>query len=409
PGINAQCREMLPIDNQLFVASSNGVYVIENEKADLVISSERGFPLYFHRSSENKNRLYFGSNGGLGLIEFHNGEWKFAKYSTRITEMIEHLAEDEHGALWLTNRLGEILQLSKPFLHFSAEDDASTIRIERIGEQHGLAKGWSKPVAIGNKFLFTTPKGLRRFDSENSTFPLDSSFAGLFADTTWNFSGRNFEFDALGRILTSNSGRYGFATPQPDGSYTWNTTPFLRLADLGDFWTFYIDEKYKSVYWFGGAEGIARYDETVPTAFNARYPTIIRRVMVARDSIIYGGAYTNPDAFVEHPALSYDDNTVRIEYAAPYFENESTNQYQYVMDGFEKGWSDWTNETFVDYRQLPEGQYTFRVRARNVYHKVGEEAIYTFKIKPPWYRTWWSYVLYGVFIFGGLFAFDDMK
>lgn len=110
--------------------------------------------------------------------------------------------------------------------------------------------------------------------------------------------------------------------------------------------------------------------------YDAHYPALIRRVTVNGDSIIYNGGQSSDDSRFEKSVLSYDNNTVRIEYAAPYFDNESANQYQYFMDGFEKGWSDWTNETFVDYRQVPEGKYTFRVRARNVYHKMGDEAAF---------------------------------
>ena len=54
-----------------------------------------------------------------------------------------------------------------------------------------------------------------------------------------------------------------------------------------------------------------------------------------------------------------------------------------ALEGFDDGWSDWTSETKVDYRKLPEGHYRFRMRARNIYQSVGEETVFALEILPP--------------------------
>jgi diguanylate cyclase (GGDEF)-like protein len=43
---------------------------------------------------------------------------------------------------------------------------------------------------------------------------------------------------------------------------------------------------------------------------------------------------------------------------------------------------------------VPEGKYRFRVRAKNVYDTLGQEAVYAFDIMPPWFRTWWAYLIW---------------
>jgi len=40
---------------------------------------------------------------------------------------------------------------------------------------------------------------------------------------------------------------------------------------------------------------------------------------------------------------------------------------------------------------LPKGNYTFRVKARNIYGNISEEAIFIFKVKTPWHEQWWAY------------------
>ncbi|MCB0841536.1 MAG: hypothetical protein KDD99_32925, partial [Bacteroidetes bacterium] len=94
------------------------------------------------------------------------------------------------------------------------------------------------------------------------------------------------------------------------------------------------------------------------------------------------------------PRWSYTYNTLRFEYAASSFEYPSANQYQVLLEGFDKDWSNWTEETQKDYTNLSEGEYIFRVRAQNVYQHLSEEGRFRFSILPPWYRTWWAYALY---------------
>ncbi|MCG8603988.1 GAF domain-containing protein, partial [bacterium] len=109
------------------------------------------------------------------------------------------------------------------------------------------------------------------------------------------------------------------------------------------------------------------------------------------------------------PTLPYANNALRFEYAAPNYEAGASNLYQTFLEGFDKRWSAWSEETKKDYTNLPEGEYLFHVKAKNVYEHESPEAVYAFEILPPWYRTWWAYLLY-VLAGGGLvFGFVRMR
>ncbi|HEX2395273.1 MAG TPA: ATP-binding protein, partial [Bacteroidales bacterium] len=73
---------------------------------------------------------------------------------------------------------------------------------------------------------------------------------------------------------------------------------------------------------------------------------------------------------------------------------EDQNMYQYILEGFDNEWSNWTLAGFKEYSNLPDGNYTFRVKARNIYGIESDEAQYRFAILPPWYRTIWAYIGY---------------
>jgi serine phosphatase RsbU (regulator of sigma subunit) len=87
-------------------------------------------------------------------------------------------------------------------------------------------------------------------------------------------------------------------------------------------------------------------------------------------------------------------------YAAPFYDNESSTMFQYYMEGLDTAWSDWTTNHIKEYSSLPNGKYTFRVKARNIFDNESTIAEFKFRILPPWYRTWWAYILYIIALTG---------
>ena len=117
---------------------------------------------------------------------------------------------------------------------------------------------------------------------------------------------------------------------------------------------------------------------------------------------LFGGYYgfDNENKKIEKqqsiPEVIYKNNNINFEFAALSFDNEKENLYSYYLEGFDRGWSDWTSESKKSYTNLYEGTYTFHVKSKNVYGKVGEEDTYTFTILPPWYRTTSAYLIYAI-------------
>jgi len=141
---------------------------------------------------------------------------------------------------------------------------------------------------------------------------------------------------------------------------------------------------------------LIRYEENSRKNYTSTFESLIRSVQVGRDSLIYYGA--NNDSTVEAPILEYVNNDVLFTFAAPYFEDNHQPQFSYLLEGHDEVWSDWSDKTEANFTNLSEGQYTFKVKARNIYGVVSEEANFTFEILPPWYRTTWAYILYGLIV-----------
>jgi ligand-binding sensor domain-containing protein/two-component sensor histidine kinase len=97
--------------------------------------------------------------------------------------------------------------------------------------------------------------------------------------------------------------------------------------------------------------------------------------------------------------LSYKQSMLSFEFAALNFTNPGYNQYAYKLEGFDKDWIYCGNKQNATYTNLDGGTYTFRVKAANndgIWNEKGTYALLT--IDPPYWKTWWFYLLFTVVI-----------
>ena len=68
--------------------------------------------------------------------------------------------------------------------------------------------------------------------------------------------------------------------------------------------------------------------------------------------------------------------------------------YQYMLEGYDKYWSPVTKRSNAGFGNINEGTYTFKLKAQGANGVWTDPITYTFKVLPPWWRTWWAYSLY---------------
>lgn len=88
-------------------------------------------------------------------------------------------------------------------------------------------------------------------------------------------------------------------------------------------------------------------------------------------------------------SLSYDQNALSFYVSVPSFTDEGQAQYSYLLEGSsDSRWSAPSNQTAINFVNLPPGNYTLRVKAHfqsGLYSDV--TGAYAFGIQPPWWQT----------------------
>jgi signal transduction histidine kinase/ligand-binding sensor domain-containing protein len=91
----------------------------------------------------------------------------------------------------------------------------------------------------------------------------------------------------------------------------------------------------------------------------------------------------------------------QFDYAGLSFTAPQKVRYRYVLEGFDKGWTEAGTRRAAYYTSLPPGQYTFRVQAANndgVWNTTG--AALEFELRPHFYQTVWFYALVALALAG---------
>jgi len=96
--------------------------------------------------------------------------------------------------------------------------------------------------------------------------------------------------------------------------------------------------------------------------------------------------------------LPYQHNNIRFEFAAIEPAKSNLVRYQYILEGYDKDWNPVTDMTSASFGNIHEGHYKFKLKARSPDGIWGEPIVYTFKVLPPWHRTWWAYGVYGLLL-----------
>lgn len=65
-----------------------------------------------------------------------------------------------------------------------------------------------------------------------------------------------------------------------------------------------------------------------------------------------------------------------------------------MSEGSERGeWSEYSENTIKEFTGLHEGKYVFSVKLMTDKDQELVMTSFSFEILPPWYRTWWSYLI----------------
>jgi ligand-binding sensor domain-containing protein len=366
--------------NGLLVATNNDISILDRDWN--LTTLVECYPWEVAQSSRNKTEFYVGLDPGVLFIKWNGDDWVVSQEITDIPAPINNFSEGER--LWIGSR---------DEWHYSSDfpvwyDDSVSLENVQLydSSRHPLKAGPVYTQEFKGEQYVGSVEGL--FKWESGTYVLMDSLISDFPRKS-----------LVHRLLNDSEKRLWAFLLKPDNSFelgyikdgSWVSELFNPIAKDIVYDMFF--EKNGEV-WLGGAGGLFHY---VPdSTFDHRKPfnCFLTRVSVLQDSLIHGGFWSDENSVFTNlqpdwaiPSFHYKTNEISFSFASSSYGDEEDVYYSYELEGYDQGWSNWTQQTKKEYTNLPPRNYVFKVKAKNVFETESRISEYRFAIEKPWYET----------------------
>ncbi len=390
-GIEHKCKRFLKTKDRLFVTNKEGIYELENGKA---VKRSDLYAFGMICSKEFENYIYVASDNGLYIFDLSKGFNLVGKLN-KLNQKIRTVAETIDGDLWLGTNYEGVFFVDMPKV-FSLNAD-----VKQYKGGNGLPKdhGWIDVTYTHKGTYFSSFKGIYKYNKQKDLFIkqylIDSVESRWYYPISEDTQGNLWFSSGVQKAYHRQTGlRYYFAEKD---SFITVTQPFSKIRDYS-IEVIYPDEN--SVVWFGSFEGLLRFDSKKMDRENESTPTIIRMVKFGEDSII------DPNICEQNVErkMPYQLNDLFFRVSRSNYQPLDEVLFQYQLLGLNEKWSSWQFTNTAQYLGLKEGKYTFRVRSKNMDGIISETTSFEFIILPPYYRTWWAYLIYLIVIISFIYT-----
>ena len=388
-GLRGQTYAFLSVGDDLLVGNNDGTFLVRGDHVSQLQRGVTGTTTALLASGTVPGRVYVGLWDGLAVLRQQDGRWIDEGRVPGVDLTVSSMLESPDGQLWIGTWNHGVARL-----RCDADRDGR-VRVaaqSRYGEADGLPQMHDNFVQqVDGDPLFSTHRGLMRFNEATKRFEADPRFATLFGGSprwvVYGVGGTQSQALWMASVDEASDLKEAGLAERTDRGWRWS--PRALSATAGG-WIEKVFAEDDGILWVGGTDGLFRLDTHITERPAPAFRTWVRQVSAGNDDQpVFGGTGN-----IAPPVLAFAANTLRFEFAAAHFDSGDGLQYQTRLDGNDPDWSPWSPESFREYTNLHEGGYTMQVRARNREGAISEVGTFTFRILPPWYRTPWAYLVY---------------
>jgi signal transduction histidine kinase/DNA-binding response OmpR family regulator/streptogramin lyase len=138
--------------------------------------------------------------------------------------------------------------------------------------------------------------------------------------------------------------------------------------------------------WIGTSGGLARYTPSPRPSPEHSPDVVFTQLTLGKKSVEKNSSIST----------SYTSNSLMARYSALSFAHESSVLFRYRLQPLFGDWQE-TSQQELQFPGLPPNDYRLEVQAREGLGPWSRlPGVFTFEIRPPWWRTWWFLALLGL-------------
>lgn len=363
-GIEVKCRQLIEVNSNVFAATNNGLYLINNSNA---INLTPGIYINHVGVRKSGNILLLSTLEGVAELSRDDSfNWVLKPLNDTVKFVSYNAFEDEDGNIWAGSDNGAY----RYFL-----DEVKFYPIQEVVNERVLVS-----TVYGSTY-FLLPNSIYHYVSSTDTIraaslpeiPIATRLEFILGDKN-----RVWVKSELGWTVL-NGDEYVTSLPYLD---LFEDVRHIATDENGNV---YVVDKGKQVYSIKNANSKHESD------FNV----YINQVVNTSGTPFSLGEMT----------LETDGEGLTFKVSAPFYLKSQGTLYQYRLRGEKSNWSRWRNEPVIELDFIPSGDYVIEVRAKNILGQVSEVKSMAFSVPRPIYLRWYAIATYVLIISLILFGF----
>jgi ligand-binding sensor domain-containing protein/serine phosphatase RsbU (regulator of sigma subunit) len=330
---------------------------------------------------DKKNNLWIGTIEGVVKYEIHSGLIKTMRTINGLSDNdVTAFCEDDRGQVWIGSKQKGITVF-----------DGKTYKI--FGRENGLTYGSITSIAEDSKhrmWVGTEGGGVFVYD------------LGKF----YNYKIRDgLVSDFITLIIADEKNNMWLGTNKGLTKYEADKKIFRSYA-VSDGFTG-LETKSRSTYhddegnlWFGTVNGVFKYSPKQDIPVSQEPIVKLTRLRVNLQD------YPVQDQIT----LSHEKNSLHFDFVGISLSNPQGVTYKTKLEGYDKDFKPANDQDFEIFSNLPPGNYEFKLIACN---SSGSCSSMPFSIKivitPPFWKTWWFYLIMLVLIISILLTYIKLR
>lgn len=291
----------------------------------------------------------------------------------KLPDLATSLAEEPNGQIWI-GTLARGVSLARPQgeVPVEAQSPPESFRLPPlVGTTHVRTNAAGTVMVFANNGAWQKLPGRDVFDPVFHFPARKIAAVSEMADdgTLW------VAFENTG-TLAPCVGRVSFV----DASAIWEPHAVDGLIDVGAPRSIYADhvKAGETVLWIGGTHALLRH--VVGPTLSATAP----RAPLLRAFARHGPRQPREPILA---ALPYSTELLEFEFAAPEFARRSLLRIETRIEGVDHEWTPVAPGSRRELTAIRDGHYTVTARVVAETGVVSPEAIFSFEVLPPWWRT----------------------
>ncbi|WP_347349813.1 triple tyrosine motif-containing protein [Flavobacterium sp. CSZ] len=377
-GTKGQVWSLFVYDNTLFCGHDSGTFIITNDSARSIFSASGTWK--FEPVPNAKNKLLQGNYYGISVLEKVNNQWFFKNkiqgfdYSSRYFEINNnfdvYVSHEYKGIFRL--KLDQTLSKTNAFY---------TYKSPKKGKNASLVK-------FNNAIYYAYKDGIFKLNPITKLFEKDNLLSSIFEKDEYT-SGKLIVDNSNKIWLFSKNYIHYFSASKLSNQLKQNIIPIPSSLTNSMLGFENITQISKSTYLIGTTDGY--YTLNIEDLSFKNYTVFITDITINKQNeTLKNVAIQNEGEFKSN------ENNITLNYTVPEYNKYINSEYQYLLEGFQNDWSEWSTKATVNFKNLAPGKYTFKVRAKYANTILQNTATYTFVVLKPWYLTnlaWFIYFL----------------